>query len=73
MSIVRRIRDSWRRRQRKVDVELLWPSFRDIAEAHGLAPRHALNAFMLHVQQDPAWDGFDREDVRAELGLEEGS
>jgi hypothetical protein len=41
----------WRRRQRAVDLEILWPSFRDMAPDLD----HAKAGFAYHALRDPAW------------------
>ena len=71
MSIYSWIRGTWQKRQRKLDVEMLWPIC--LEKAAGDQER-ALYAFMIHVKQDPAWKGMDSlEEVRQELGLEEAA
>ena len=41
----------WRRRQRSLDLQLLWPSIREQAPSLEVARE----AFSLHVAVDPAW------------------
>ena len=51
----------WQARQRRIDIETLWPSCRD--QASDL--EHARRAFMLHIVGDPAWSAIsDKERKR---------
>lgn len=45
------LRTWWRRRQRRTDLEILWPQC--LAGARDLD--HAKAAFAMHVFNDPAW------------------
>jgi hypothetical protein len=47
----RAIRSLWRARQRRIDIDILWPCCRD--GANDLA--HARAAFAMHCFNDPAW------------------
>lgn len=50
----------WRKRQRRIDMEILWPSIKDDA-LHGQASKDrpslylARSAFRMHCLSDPAW------------------
>lgn len=50
----------WRRRQRKLDVEILWPELK--AQASDLAA--ARTAFVFHAINDSAWVEYDADDLR---------
>ena len=52
MGLVRLIRMWWRRRQRTIDCEILWPSL--VAAAEGDV-RWAQNGMLLHCMSDAAW------------------
>jgi hypothetical protein len=54
-TIIDRINAWWQARQRRIDIETLWPSCRD--QASDL--EHARKAFMLHIVGDPAWSAIN--------------
>jgi hypothetical protein len=58
MAIFHLILSWWRARQRRVDLELLWPTCKQLAPDLD----HARMAFAVHALQDPAWLtlGMDR-------------
>lgn len=45
------IRDWWWARQRKVDLQILWPACKRVAPTLD----QAKHAFMVHAISDPAW------------------
>jgi hypothetical protein len=45
------IRSWWRHRQRRIDLQILWPSLR--AQTSDL--EHARRAFAAHALHEPAW------------------
>lgn len=59
MTMFRRLLGWWRARQRRIDLQILWP------ECQKAAPDlfHAQGAFLLHTAMDPAWSGFGDDDV----------
>ena len=46
-----RLRRKWYARQRELDKKILWPSI--LRNARNV--NHAINAFTLHIYNDPAW------------------
>lgn len=42
----------WHRRQRKIDLEILWPAIRSRASDLN----HARDAFQIHMNLDRAWE-----------------
>ena len=55
----RRIREWWRRSRRQEDLEFIWPALLNLCSSR----RWAEYAFMVHAREDPAWEGFSREDI----------
>jgi hypothetical protein len=53
------LRTWWRARQRKLDLEVLWPQLRDNAGT----PIHAKVAFAAHVLTEPAWLELGEEEI----------
>lgn len=56
----------WRRRQRAIDVRILWPAMKtaadgDVEQARGL--------FYLHCMKDRAWSDFRQAEI---IGIVEG-
>lgn len=49
----------WRRRQRAIDMDLLWP----ICCAHAPDLATAKVAFAMHATRDPAWQALGDEEV----------
>lgn len=49
----------WRRRQRKVDMEILWPSIR--SQSQNLS--RAKLAFRMHINMDPAWQDLSDDEI----------
>lgn len=49
----------WHARQRAIDMQLLWPQCRALAEDLD----HAKAAFAVHVFNDPAWLELGRDNV----------
>lgn len=51
----------WRKRQRDIDVQILWPSL--VRESADLGRAKA--AFAFHAFRDPAWSDMDDEQIMA--------
>jgi hypothetical protein len=51
VSMISRLRSLWRARQRKLDLQLLWPTCREQAKTL----EEAKIAFGFHANHDPAW------------------
>jgi hypothetical protein len=52
-------RDLWRQRQRRLDLEILWPLCREKAKTL----EGAKIAFALHAHNDPAWTCLGRDHI----------
>lgn len=50
--LIRAIQEWWWARQRKIDMELLWPSIKKLCNGDLVAARAA---FAVHAFNDPAW------------------
>ena len=59
MGLFTLIRMWWHRRQRAIDMDLLWP----ICCAHARDLDHAKAAFAIHAMRDPAWLALGEEEV----------
>jgi hypothetical protein len=49
----------WRKRQRLIDLELLWP----VCKARARDIEHARQAFLLHAKLDSAWQDVTEQEV----------
>jgi hypothetical protein len=49
----------WKKRQRMIDLDILWPVCK--AKAHDI--EHARQAFLLHAKLDPAWQDMTEWEV----------
>ena len=59
--MIRWLQGLWHARQRKIDMDVLWPSC--IAQARDLD--HAKAAFAVHAFNDPAWMFLGRDAVHS--------
>jgi hypothetical protein len=59
----RAIVELWRARQRKLDVQLLWPLCKQSADDLD----HAKAAFFMHAMSDPAWLCLSEEEIIAQI------
>jgi hypothetical protein len=59
MGLVALIRLWWQRRQRAIDMDILWPAC--CAQAPDLD--HAKAAFAMHAFNDPAWQALGDEEI----------
>jgi hypothetical protein len=48
----------WWARQRRIDIEMLWPACKAAAISNGSDLQHAKAAFAFHAYHDPAWCKF---------------
>ena len=62
--MIRWLLNSWRGRQRAIDIAILWPSCRETAPT--LEDAHA--AFTLHTTLDPAWRTLTQDEVDEIVG-----
>ena len=60
------IREWWHRRQRRIDLTILWPAIH--AQASGLD--NAKEAFRTHAFSDPAWNGIAWPEIERMLHAE---
>lgn len=51
----------WHARQRRIDVDILWPAMRRAAPT--LPDAHA--AFLMHTRLDRAWDDLSEDEITA--------
>lgn len=68
--MLKRIRAWWRARQRRIDIEILWPSC--LLASGNLWDARAV--FALHTRMDPAWSDLREDEVCQiieKLGVEE--
>jgi hypothetical protein len=56
--------DRWRSRQRRIDIDILWPSCRD--QAHDL--EQARMAFAMHAFHDKAWLCLGENEIMRQIG-----
>jgi hypothetical protein len=64
---MKRLMDWWRARQRRIDLEILWPACLRLARDID----HARAAFAIHAFHDPAWLALGEDEiVRRIEGLE---
>jgi hypothetical protein len=49
----------WRARQRRIDLEILWP----ICKENARDIQHAREAFYIHAQLDPAWCELSEQEI----------
>ena len=64
MTVFLALRAWWRARQRKIDLEILWPTC--VEQADDLD--HARAAFAVHAFNDAAWSDFSEDDLIAFIG-----
>lgn len=57
----------WHQRERKLDLKILWPSCKRIAEERGTGLDHARAAFTLHAVHSQAWLSLGEEEVRRRI------
>lgn len=55
----------WRKRQRAIDLDVLWPACKQ--EAPDLD--HAKAAFAVHAFHDPAWLALGKDEIRRRIAL----
>jgi hypothetical protein len=59
MNIFHEIRSLWRQHQRKLDLQILWPTCREKAKTL----EEARMAFGIHAYHDPAWNELGDEHI----------
>lgn len=57
----------WHQRERQLDLKILWPSCKRIAEERGTGLDHARAAFALHALYSQAWLALGEEEVRRRI------
>ena len=58
--LFRAVRSWWRARQRKFDMETLWPEL----AAQARDEQHAKSGFAMHIAFDPAWEDLSFDEKR---------
>lgn len=58
--MIRRLLGLWHAQQRKIDMQVLWPTC--VEQARDL--NHAKAAFAAHAFNDPAWEFLGRDAIR---------
>jgi hypothetical protein len=61
---MRRLMNWWRSRQRATDLQILWPSCRDLAQDLD----HARAVFAFHAFNDPAWLSLGEDEIVRIIG-----
>jgi hypothetical protein len=63
--VIRWLISLWRKRQRAIDLDVLWPACKQ--EAPDLD--HAKAAFAVHAFHDPAWLALGKDEIRRRIAL----
>lgn len=58
------LRGWWNRRRRKIDLEILWPQCRKLAQDLD----HAKAAFAMHAFNDDAWSDLTEDEIVTIIG-----
>lgn len=57
----------WHNKQRQIDIDILWPSCKEIAETEGLSLDYAKATFASHAFNDHAWIVLGEDEIKRRI------